>query len=489
MNDSVDGWGREPDWFDPWSQERPEQEKPKEEARTEADDLVAGPATLPEDIGVVEDAGDPPDAESASRGRILVLEDDPEAQLLAEQAARHVVREVRLASTMEEGRRELENEDFDVVILDLLLPDGDGRQLLAEIREQPRSAQTQVMVLSGKTGRYTKLECFRLGADEFLEKPVDPEVLEAAVGRQVERARTRAAETRVDHLTGLANRAGLIERFPELRAMSKRTRAPLTVALVEILDLDRVGRERGRAGVDRVQAGTAQILSEAFHEPDIVGRWEYGLFVVLLPGTEPVDAVKPLRHALDRVLFHVTPDEASEAPEVVAGVVSGLRFEDLREAVLEAERALSGIRREEGEAVVIHPTDVEEPQKEEFRILMVEDDEVSAHLVQHRLQRSGMEVVHLTSGSAAEDLIQTSSPGDFDIALFDVKLPGADGFELLQKVRETPGWKDFPVIMVTSMGQESDVVRAFELGADDYILKPLSPRELLARVQRLLRRR
>lgn len=442
--------------------------------------------------GASEDPTRQADAAGPGTARILIVEDDEAAQLLARRAVDDLAGDVRVAPTMEEARHELENEDFDLVLLDLILPDGDGRQLLTEMRERPRSAQTQVVVLSGKTGSNTKLECFRLGADEFFEKPFDPEVLEAAVGRQLERVRERTAEGRVDALTGLPNRAALIKRFPELLAVSERNESPLAVALVEMGGLGRLRREEGRERTDRIQAAFAKVLSSHTGDPDVVGRWEDAAFVVLMPATSPADAAEPISEALDD--FRSEPGIPSPGIELpasvtfVAGVVDGRRFDDLREAVQEAERSLVWTGPGNEDEVVVHPTDSAEEPREGFRVLLVEDDEVIAHLVQHRLQRSGMEVVHLDSGAAARDLIEEASTSDFDIALLDVKLPGADGFELLQILKDRPGWTDVPVIMVTSMGQESDVVRAFELGADDYVLKPLSPRELLARIHRLLRR-
>jgi DNA-binding response OmpR family regulator len=70
--------------------------------------------------------------------------------------------------------------------------------------------------------------------------------------------------------------------------------------------------------------------------------------------------------------------------------------------------------------------------------------------------------------------------------LSDVKMPQLDGFELLQRVREHPGMERTPVVMLTSMGKDQDVHRGFELGADDYIVKPFSSTELMSRIRRLM---
>ena len=87
------------------------------------------------------------------------------------------------------------------------------------------------------------------------------------------------------------------------------------------------------------------------------------------------------------------------------------------------------------------------------------------------------------------EAFEWASEADFDLAILDVKVPGMDGFELLERLREIERLSDVPIIMLTGMGSETDVIRGLELGADDYMLKPFSPSELLARVRRLLHAR
>lgn len=424
-------------------------------------------------------------------------------QMMVQKAAEGDGRAVRVTETVEEARSALSEEDYDSVILDLFLPDGDGRQLLAEIRERPRSAQVQVLVLSGATGKNSKLECFRLGADEFLEKPVDPELLQAAVDRRLERARTWVTESRVDPLTGLPNRAALIEKFSELSAMGERGGSPLTLALIEMEGLEHLRDGHGREESDAIEAGFAEVLSEALEGPDVVGRWGDATFVVLLPGTDAPDSEATLSRVMAEIrsLGYAHSPESQPRPSaspdddllphlpVRVGVVDGRRHSNLKSAVQDAEQALALAHgRHGGEGIAIHPADAEEGIAEKRRVLLVEDDPDLARLVEHRIRRDGMEVVHLASGSEVVQQLEDQDSPPYDIILCDVKLPGVEGFELLQRFKQHPGWSGIPVVMVTSMGREADVVRAFELGADDYVLKPVSPGELIARIHRLVRR-
>lgn len=117
-------------------------------------------------------------------------------------------------------------------------------------------------------------------------------------------------------------------------------------------------------------------------------------------------------------------------------------------------------------------------------ILLVEDDDDIARLVEFRLRREGHAVTRCADGRAAIEAIRAGAPAD--LAVLDVMLPYADGFEVLKALRAQPGWTAVPVIMLTSMGREADVERGLKLGANDYLLKPFRPPELVARIARLL---
>jgi len=121
-------------------------------------------------------------------------------------------------------------------------------------------------------------------------------------------------------------------------------------------------------------------------------------------------------------------------------------------------------------------------QKSPRSALVVEDDEHISYLLQFILQREGFLVHVARDGRQAKDFIENNSPPD--IVLLDVMLPFFDGFALVGMLRAQPAWKTTPVIMLTAKTQERDIVRALEAGANDYIVKPFQPAELLARVKR-----
>ncbi len=119
-------------------------------------------------------------------------------------------------------------------------------------------------------------------------------------------------------------------------------------------------------------------------------------------------------------------------------------------------------------------------------LLVVDDDPIILTLLEHILAREGFEVFKATTGKEAADyLVSLERPADLVIS--DVMLPQLGGVELVSMLRGIPGWERVPVVMLTAKGQEADIKRAFDAGADDYLVKPFQPGELLARVRRFLR--
>jgi DNA-binding response OmpR family regulator len=261
---------------------------------------------------------------------ILAIEDDPVQARLYEHVLDRPGWRMILAPTLAAARRAIDEHRISAVLLDLFLPDGDGRQWLSELRARREYRRTPVIVVAGSSVVEAQVDCYELGADTMLSKPVAPQVLLAAVNGALQ-------------------------------------------------------RESGRA----------------------------------------------------------TPPVVPAAPPPAAAPARAVR-----------------------------------------RVLLAEDDDVVAALVQHRLGREGFSVERFTDGAAA---LEAARDGGFDLAILDVMMPGIDGFELLASLRRLAATRGLPIIMLTGLGGERDVERALSLGANDYVLKPFSPVELTARVQRLLK--
>ena len=118
-------------------------------------------------------------------------------------------------------------------------------------------------------------------------------------------------------------------------------------------------------------------------------------------------------------------------------------------------------------------------------IAVVDDEEDIVELVSHHLKRDGFKVKEFYNGRDFLSYIKSVIP---DLVILDIMLPGVDGLEICRILKNVSRTSSLPIIMLTAKGTEADVVVGLELGADDYIVKPFSPRELVARVKSILRR-
>ncbi|MGZ5404573.1 MAG: response regulator transcription factor [Nocardioides sp.] len=117
------------------------------------------------------------------------------------------------------------------------------------------------------------------------------------------------------------------------------------------------------------------------------------------------------------------------------------------------------------------------------RILVADDDVDIRELVEFKLSTMGHDIVSVGDGASAVEACRTQKP---DLAVLDVMMPGVSGLDAIREIRSDPSLADLPVILLTARAQESDVETGFDSGADDYITKPFSPRELASRVEALL---
>jgi two-component system phosphate regulon response regulator PhoB len=119
-------------------------------------------------------------------------------------------------------------------------------------------------------------------------------------------------------------------------------------------------------------------------------------------------------------------------------------------------------------------------------VLVVEDEAAIQELIAVNLERSGYNVLRAATVPQARDLVRRALP---DLVLLDLMLPGASGVSFARELRANERTREIPIIMLTARNQEEDKVAGLEAGADDYVTKPFSPRELLARIKAVMRRR
>ncbi len=408
---------------------------------------------------------------------VLAVEDNPTDAAFIETTLTTPERTLRIVSTVSDAEEVIGRTPVDLLILDLMLPDTDGRGLLLRLREQERHRDLPILVLSGKSSTETKTECLALGANAFFEKPLDPSELKAAVSSYLYRARQRRLELRRDPVTGFFDRSHFRESW------SKRSfRDPTSIAL---LGLDRFRSVRDTFGDEASNAVlrfVADLLRDVLPRTCLFSRWSASEFLILVPGLDERGTIALLEHVMTRLreAEHPAPS-GGEFRITASGGVVGLRpGASMDRTVLEVEGRLAWAAAAGGNVLADRTAPAES-----ISVMIAEDDPLTASIVQHELEKEGFEVLHYPDGLKALDGAMSHR---VSLAILDVKMPEMDGFELLDRLRSVPTYHDLPIMMLTSMGREEDIVRGFSLGADDYMLKPFSPVEVVARARRLLRR-
>jgi diguanylate cyclase (GGDEF)-like protein len=409
------------------------------------------------------------------------------------ESAQHMLaspdRAIHVAGSAARVRELLGQRAFSLLVLDIVLPDADGRNFIIELRQHPETETVPIVVLSGPQGGWLENECLSLGANAFLEKPVEAEALCHAALTALCDVATAAHDRTRDELTGLLNRAAVMDVFSDVAARSEVTGVPFAVALLEVDRFEQIQETSGQGAAEAVLRKIGVRLTGSLAATDLVARWQGDRYVVLFPNTECKAAATRLTDSQALLAAAVSVEGVSKTiePTVSAGVVPVRTGDSIEHAVAAADELLfkagtaerGRVFTPDGIGLEATPEPAALP-----KILLAEDDRVSAALVQHRLTRAGFEVIHYPNGAEA---LAASHDLTVAMCIFDVKMPEMDGLQLLERLRDREEYARVPILMLTSMGREEDIVRAFKLGATDYMTKPFSPVELLARVHRLLR--
>jgi len=389
----------------------------------------------------------PPAAEGTAR--VLIVEDDDDQRAIMrtylENAGFATAGVASGADAIETARRVRPA----LIVLDVHLPDTDGYSVCRQLKADKATRGIPIVFATTRAALNERLAGLALGADDYLPKPIDMGELLLRV-RRLTHPRAAAAP---------AAEEGVLRRYED---WIDAARASLDAGVTAVAMV--------RTG-ERAQAAVAAHVAENLRRRDVIAAYDRTHLLVLMPGVAAPRALEMLDAALAGL-----GDEALHA-----GVASGaLVAADV--LIADADDALASARHT-GARVSLRGAAPGVGDSARTRSVVIADDDPDVMRILDAHMRSlGFATTLVFDGRAAVDALAARP----DVVVLDLMMPKITGFEVLQRMSalEAPRPK---TIVLSARGREDDVTRAFDLGADDYMVKPFSPQELGARIGRLLR--
>jgi two-component system, cell cycle response regulator len=419
------------------------------------------------------------------KATILLLDHDPDLLKYLNQQVKHQEFEILMVETIEKAWRILHHQKIDLLILALVLQDGDGRNLLNRLRLSQRLLELPVIVLSAK-GFTASMECYALGADLYFEKPFDLEAFSQAISNLLSQRKRIEEATQRDFLTGLLNRSGLTTHFQEIQYLGERNKTPNTLTLLDLDFFKVVNDTYGHDMGDNVLKKLAEILQLTLRKSDIIARWGGEEFVVIMPNTDEEGATKAIGKSLKTFYaekFHPPKGDPFQV-SFSAGVTLIEEKSSFSEALTQADQRLYHAKKS-GRHQIVSAKDKRlrlSLQASKTVIALIEDDPMMVELLETQFT-SRFPFFAFGSGESALKNIQNIQP---TLILLDLQLPGIDGFEVLRTIRKMPDLESIPIVLISSLNNYETLLKAFQAGAQDYIQKPFSLTELEMRLERYL---
>lgn len=232
--------------------------------------------------------------------RVLVVDDSRAQAMLTERILNAAAIITRSVNNPMLALKELDEFNPDLVILDMYMPECSGPELAKMIRQCERFDSIPIIYQSAEEDLDKQLWAMRQGADDFLTKPVRPNVLTATVRNRVVRARSLKAHMVRDSLTGLYNHTHTQQLLAESCIRARRNATPLSVAMLDIDHFKQVNDQFGHPQGDRVIKTLAMLLKQRLRKTDYIGRYGGEEFVLILPGCNVLQAVKVVNALLER---------------------------------------------------------------------------------------------------------------------------------------------------------------------------------------------
>lgn len=377
-----------------------------------------------------------------------------------------------------------------IVIINQKLPDMTGFDILDQIAETARQRNTIVLISGDEITKEFKIQSYQRGAMDVIEKPFDMELFfPYLVNRQL-RQQAISSNMITDSLTGVGNRRYFDEVINNLAKKSDKSGLVFSLVMIDLDHFKQVNDKYGHPAGDDVLREFGRIIKKQKRENDFVFRYGGEEFSMLLVNTEAADTV----HAIDRVRneFNERIFKSEDLTfQVTFSAGCATYSGNAKELITSADQALYEAKRTGRNRTVLYDRS-KIRVKRKLTIIIVDDDAFIRQILQqtlHELKSEEVEVEIKAYPDGPSFLnAEWYSRDNYFIILLDGVMPKMDGLEVLSRLKSDQSKTNVTVSMMTARKSADDIKAALWLGADDYIIKPFQPADVLERLNQLAAR-
>ncbi|MCA1039240.1 diguanylate cyclase [Bacillus infantis] len=425
---------------------------------------------------------------------IQVIDDDVSMLILLKDALESKGWMVMANTEPEKAVDQFFDMNPDCLIIDVNLPGKSGFHVLEDIQKHSNKKFIPKLMISIMNDRETRIKAYRLGADDFISKPIDLEEFLIRVERHLERKQIFDQSVLIDELTQVYNRRFLKDSLKRYLKELERNNQYFSIAVLDLDHFKQVNDKYGHPAGDRILSEFAQYLKDHVRIGDIVFRYGGEEFILLLPRTNDRDSKEVVLRLLSGFSSRTFIEGGEELKMTFSAGVYMVHdpSSTVAEAIKTADQALYEAKRNGRARVESANKLIGGRTRKVLNVSVIDDDAIIRTMLMKILQ--SMEFEHTSLDiQVYEDGQKFLQSGRMEqkgehFLILDGIMPVMDGTEVLQKVKENRNASRVHVLMLTGRKTEYDIARALKLGADDYVTKPFSITELQARIQRLIQR-
>ncbi|WP_257964251.1 diguanylate cyclase [Bacillus sp. UMB0728] len=425
---------------------------------------------------------------------IQVIDDDVSMLILLKDALESKGWMVMANTEPEKAVDQFFDMNPDCLIIDVNLPGKSGFHVLEDIQKHTNKKFIPKLMISIMNDRETRIKAYRLGADDFISKPIDLEEFLIKVERHLDRKQIFDQSVLIDELTQVYNRRFLKDSLKRYLKELERSNQYFSIAVLDLDHFKQVNDMYGHPAGDRILSEFAQYLKDHVRIGDIVFRYGGEEFILLLPRTNDHDSKEVVSRLLSGFSSRTFIEGGAELKMTFSAGVYMVHDPSatVAEAIKTADQALYEAKRNGRARVESANKLIGGHSRKVLNVSVIDDDAIIRTMLMKILQ--SMEFEHTSLDiQVYEDGQKFLQSGRMEqkgehFLILDGIMPVMDGTEVLQKVKENRNASRIHVLMLTGRKTEYDIARALKLGADDYVTKPFSITELQARIHRLIQR-